>query len=81
MSPHATRGGIVFCFTVEGAIQMKGNGRICIMLAILIAIAITFASIALSGCVPIGDNPNDTVNAGSSETDGSGKLQHYPVVL
>ena len=81
MSPHATRGGIVFCFMAEGAIQMKWNGGICIMRAILIAATIAFASIALSGCVPIGDNPNDTANAGVSETDGSGKLQHYPVVL
>lgn len=81
MSPHATRGGIVFCFMEEGAIQMKGNAGMHIMRTILIAAAIAFASIALSGCVPIGDNPDDTVNASSSEADGSGKLQHYPVVL
>lgn len=60
---------------------MKGNVGMHIMRAILIAAAIAFASIALSGCVPIGDNPNDTVNASVSETDDSGKLQHYPVVL
>ena len=81
MSPHATRGGIVFWFMEEGAIQMKWNGRICIMRAILIAAAIAFDSITLSGCVPIGDNPNNTVNAGVSEADGSGTLRHYPVVL
>ena len=60
---------------------MKGNVGMHIMRAILIAAAIAFASIALSGCVSIGDNPNDTVNASSSEADGNGKLQHYPVVL
>lgn len=65
----------------EGAIQMKGNVGMHIMRSILIAAAIAFASIALSGCVQIGDNPNDTVNAGISEANGSGKLQHYPVVL
>lgn len=81
MSPHATREGIVFWFMEEGAIQMKWNGRICIMRAILISAAIAFASIALSGCVPIGDNPNSTVNAGSSEADGGGKPPRYPVVL
>lgn len=81
MSPHATRGGIVFCFTVEGAIQMKGNGRICIMRTILIAIAIAFASIVLSGCVPISGNQDCAVNAGNAEVDGIGTLRHYPVVL
>ena len=81
MSPHATRGSIVLCFMAEGAIQMKENVGMHVMRAILIAVAIAFASIALSGCVSIGDNPNDTVNASSSEADGSGKLQHYPVVL
>ena len=60
---------------------MKGNLRICIMRAILIAAAIAFASIALSGCVPNGGNPDCAVNAGNTETDGSGKLRHYPVVL
>lgn len=50
------------------------------MLAILIAAAIAFASIALSGCVPIGGNPNDTTNASSSEAD-SKKHHRYPVVL
>lgn len=82
MSPHATRGGIVFFgFMAVGAIQMKENVGMHIMRAILIAAAIAFASIALSGCVSIGDNSNDTVNASSSEADGSGKLQHYPVIL
>lgn len=81
MSPHATRGGIVFWFMEEGAIQMKGNVEMHIMRAILIATAIAFASIALSGCVPIDDNPNSTVNAGSSEADGDGKPHRYPVVL
>ena len=65
----------------EGAIQMKENVGMHIMRAILIATAIAFASIALSGCVPIGDNSNSTVNAGSSEADGGGTLRHYPVVL
>lgn len=65
----------------EGAIQMKGNVGMHIMWAILIAAAIAFASIALSGCVPIGGNPDDTVNASSSEADGGGKPHHYPVVL
>lgn len=60
---------------------MKGNVGMHIMRAILIAAAIAFASITLSGCVPIGDNPNNTVNAGVSEADGSGTLRHYPVVL
>lgn len=60
---------------------MKGNWRICIMRAILITAAIAFASIAISGCVPIGGNPNSAVNAGSSEADGGGTLRHYPVVL
>lgn len=57
---------------------MKGNAGMHIMRAILIAATIAFASIALSGCVPIGGNPNST---GSSETDGGGTLRHYPVVL
>lgn len=52
-----------------------------IMRAILIAATIAFASIALSGCVPIDGNPNSTVNADSSEADGGGKPHHYPVVL
>lgn len=61
--------------------KMKGNVGMHIMRAILIAAAIAFASITLSGCVPIGDNPNNTINAGVSEADGSGTLRHYPVVL
>lgn len=81
MSPYATRGGIVFLFYVEGAIRMKGNVGMHIMRAILIAAAIAFASIAISGCVPIGGNPDDTVNTSSSEEDGGGKPHHYPVVL
>lgn len=82
MSPHATRGGIVFFwFMEEEAIQMKENVGMHIMRAILIATAIAFASIALSGCVPIDGNPNSTVNAGSSETNVGGKPRHYPVVL
>lgn len=80
MSSHATRGGIVFCFMAEGAIQMKENVGMHVMRAILIAAAIAFVSIALSGCVPIGDNPNSTVNAGSSAAD-SEKHHRYPVVL
>lgn len=51
------------------------------MRAILIAAAIAFASIALSGCVPSGGNPNDTVNTGVSETDVGEKPRRYPVVL
>lgn len=81
MSSHATRGGIVFCFMVEGAIQMKENVGMHVMRAILIAAAIAFASIALSGCVPSGGNSDGMVNTDISETDDSGKLQHYPVVL
>lgn len=81
MSPNATRGGIVLCFMAEGAIQMKGNVGMHIMRTILIAAAIAFVSTALSGCVPSDGNLNSTVNAGSSEANGSGKLQHYPVVL
>lgn len=81
MSPYATRGDIVFCFMAEGAIQMKWNGGICIMRAILIATAIAFASIALSGCVPNDGNPNGTTNTGVSETDVGGKPRRYPVVL
>lgn len=81
MSPYATRGGIVFCFMAEGAIQMKWNGGICIMRTILIVTAIAFASIALSGCVSNDGNPNGTVNAGVSEADGNGKPHRYPVVL
>lgn len=65
----------------EGAIQMKGNVGMHIMRAILIATTIAFASIVLSGCVPSGGNPNDTVNAISSEADGGEKPRHYPVVL
>lgn len=60
---------------------MKGNAGIHIMRAILIAATIAFASIAISGCVPIDGNPNSTVNADSSEADGGGKPHHYPVVL
>lgn len=60
---------------------MKGNVEMHIMRAILIAAAIAFASITLSGCVPIGDNPNGTANAGISETDRGGKPRRYPVVL
>lgn len=60
---------------------MKGNWGICIMRVILIAAAIAFASIALSGCVPSGGNPNDPVNADNSETNGPENLRHYPVVL
>lgn len=81
MSPHATRGGIVFCFMAVGEIQMKENVGMHIMRAILIAVSIVFASIALSGCVPSSVDHNCTVNAGSSETDGSGKPHHYPVML
>lgn len=81
MSPNATRGGIVFCFMDKGAIQMKGNAGMHIMRAILIATAIAFASIALSGCVPNGGNPNGTTNTGVSETDVGGKPRRYPVVL
>lgn len=51
------------------------------MRAILIAAAIAFASIALSGCVPNGSNTNNTVNTGSSETNGDGNPRRYPVVL
>lgn len=51
------------------------------MLAILTATAIAFASIALTGCVPSGGNPNGEINAGSSEANGSGKPHRYPVVL
>lgn len=51
------------------------------MRAILIATAIAFTSIALSGCVPIGGNPNCATNAGGSEADGNGKHHRYPVVL
>ena len=65
----------------EGAIQMKGNVGMHIMRAILIATAIAFASIALSGCVSIGGNPNSAVNADISGADGGGKPHHYPVVL
>lgn len=68
-------------FMAEGAIQMKGNVGMCIMRVILIAAAIAFASIALSGCVPIGGNPNGTTNTGVSETDGGRKPHRYPVVL
>lgn len=60
---------------------MKGNVGMHIMRAILIATAIAFASIALSGCVPSGGNHDYAVNAGSSEADGDGKSHHYPVVL
>ena len=51
------------------------------MRAILIATAIAFTSIALSGCVPIGDNPNCATNAGSSETSEDGEPRRYPVIL
>lgn len=64
-----------------GAIQMKENVGMHIMRAILIAVSIAFASIALSGCVPSSVDHNCAVNASSSETDGSGKPRHYPVVL
>lgn len=81
MSPHTTRGGIVFCFMDKGAIQMKGNAGMHIMRAILIATAIAFASIVLSGCVPNDGNPNGTVNAGVPKADRNGKPHRYPVVL
>lgn len=61
--------------------KMKGNVGMHIMRAILIAAAIAFASITLSGCVPSGGNSDGMVNTDISETDDSGKLQHYPVVL
>lgn len=60
---------------------MKGNVGIHIMRAILIATAIAFASIALSGCIPIGGNQDCAVNAGNAEADGGRMLRHYPVVL
>lgn len=60
---------------------MKGNVGMHIMRAILIAAAIAFASITLSGCVPIGGNHDYAANAGNSEADGSGKIRRYPVVL
>lgn len=59
---------------------MKGNVGMHIMRAILIATAIAFASIALSGCVPSGGNSDGMVNTGSSEAD-SEKHHRYPVVL
>lgn len=60
---------------------MKGNVGMHIMRAILIAAAIAFASIAISGCVPSGGDQDCAVNAGNAEADGSGTLRHYPVVL
>lgn len=65
----------------EGAIQMKVNVGMCIMRVILIATAIVFTSIALSGCTPIGGNQDCAVNAGNAEADGGRMLRHYPVVL
>lgn len=52
-----------------------------IMWAILIAVAIVFASIALSGCVPNDGDQDCALNAGNAEADGSGTLRHYPVIL
>lgn len=60
---------------------MKGNAGMHIMWAILIATAIAFASIALSGCVPSGVDHDCAVNAGNAGADRSGTLRHYPVVL
>lgn len=60
---------------------MKENAGMHIMWAILIAVAIAFASIALSGCVPNDGDQDCALNAGNAEADGSGTLRHYPVIL
>lgn len=81
MSPTCDSGRHRFLFYGGRAIRMKGNWRICIMRVILIATAIAFTSIAISGCVPIGGNPNCATNAGGSEISEDGKPRRYPVVL